>query len=73
MNGTDVPRRTLYRLSIWNEGGDEGRVWHGFVETAAEQRMYFDTLAELNQLLCELGGWMDPPISPKREVESAGG
>ncbi len=67
MDGSDTSRRTIYLLAIWNEGRDEARVWHGYIETAAEQRMYFGTLAELNRLLCELGGWMEPPLSLNQE------
>jgi hypothetical protein len=63
MNGSDAPRRTSYLLSIWHEEQEEAQVWHGFIETAAQQRLDFSTLAELNRLLCELGGWMDPPLS----------
>ncbi len=69
MDHSDTPRRAKYLLSIWYEGQDEASVWRGFIETAAQQRLYFSTLAELNRLLCELGGWMDPLISSKRQVE----
>ncbi len=69
MNGSDPPRRTLYLLTIWREERDEISVWHGFIETASKQRLYFGTLADLNQLLCELGGWMDPPIPTNPEAE----
>ena len=34
--------------------------WDGSLETAAAQRVDFSTLAELERLLYEHGGWMDP-------------
>ncbi len=62
MNRFDAPRVTYFRLGVWHQDQDEAQVWHGLIETAAEQCLYFDSLAGLNRLLCELGGWMDPPL-----------
>ena len=42
---------------------DGPAVWRGTLVTAADQRLYFSTLAELNSLLCELAGWQDPPLA----------
>ena len=60
MNSKSV-RKVSYVISIWHELQHEGMaVWCGHLETAAGQYLNFGTLAELNRLLCELGGWMDP-------------
>ncbi len=59
---SDTLRRTEYLLSIWHEGQNGARVWRGYIETAAQQRLHFGRLAELNRLLCELGGWMGAEI-----------
>ena len=57
-------RKVSYVIFIWHEPQQNGlSVWRGCLETAAGQRFDFGTLAELNRFLCELGGWMDPPIS----------
>ena len=56
-------RKVSYVVSIWHQPHhDDVSVWRGYLETAAGQRFDFGTLTELNRLLCELGGWMDPPI-----------
>ena len=56
-------RRVSYLLSLRAERNAETPPrWHGTLETAAGQRFEFSTLAELDRLLCELGGWMDPPL-----------
>jgi len=56
-------RKASYVVSIWHEPQPDGlSIWCGYLETAAGQRFDFGTLTELNRLLCELGGWMDPPI-----------
>jgi hypothetical protein len=58
-------RRLTYTLSIWLEPQPDKRtVWRGSMETIAGQRFVFDSLAELNRLLAELGGWMDSPEPP---------
>ena len=55
-------RRVSYVLSLGAErSGDTAPRWHGSLQTAAGQRFEFSTLAELEHLLCELGGWIDPP------------
>ncbi len=54
-----------YLISVWVDRSDSVRpVWRGALVTAAEQRLYFSTLAELNGWLCELAGWQDPPSTP---------
>ncbi len=63
--GYDHPphRRTVsYRVCIWSERARDGRGhWHGSLETAAGQQWPFDTLDQLERLLCDLAGWCDPP------------
>jgi hypothetical protein len=57
-------RKVAYVISIWREAEREASVcWKGDLETAAGQHLNFNTLAELNHLLCELGGWLDPPAA----------
>jgi hypothetical protein len=61
MNSLSTPRKVSYVISIWREAGQEsGLCWKGDLETAAGQYLNFTSLAELNHLLCELGGWIDP-------------
>ncbi len=55
-------RRLNYTLSIWMEPQVGNRqIWRGSMETRAGQRFIFNSLAELNRLLAELAGWIDPP------------
>src|SRR6185503_11584660 len=57
-------RKVSYVVSIWREPQPDGvSAWRGSLETAAGQCFDFGALTELNRFLCELGGWMDPPIS----------
>ena len=61
MNTLPTPRKVSYVLSIWREADQESVLyWKGSLETAAGQHLNFTSLAELNHLLCELGGWIDP-------------
>jgi len=62
MNTLPTTRKISYVISIWREA-DQGSAffWKGNLETAAGQHLNFTSLAELNHLLCELGGWLDPP------------
>ena len=62
MNSLSATRKVSYVVSIWREAEQESALcWKGDLETAAGQHLNFNSLAELNQLLCELGGWIDPP------------
>jgi hypothetical protein len=52
-------------MLIWAERqSDYLPVWRGFLEMTDGKRMYFTTLAELNQLLTAMGGWSDPAPEP---------
>jgi selenocysteine lyase/cysteine desulfurase len=55
-----VPRRPAsYLISLWIDHPQSGLpLWRGALVTAADQRLHFSTLAELNRLLCELAGWL---------------
>ena len=65
-------RRLTYTLSIWLEPHPDRRnVWRGAMETIAGQRFVFHSLAELNRLLAELAGWIDPPTPPAGQSEGA--
>ncbi len=62
MNDVQPAHPVSYVLSIWSERQpDLAPVWHGMLQLAGGQRWHFATLAELERLLCEVGGWMDPP------------
>ncbi len=62
MNDAQPVHPVSYVLSIWSERqSDLTSVWHGVLQVAGGQRFHFTTLAELECLLSELGGWMDPP------------
>jgi hypothetical protein len=62
MNSLSTPRKVSYVVSIWREADPESLLcWKGDLETAAGQHLNFTSLAELNHLLYELGGWLDPP------------
>jgi hypothetical protein len=62
MNSLPASRKVSYVLSIWREADQDSVLcWKGDLETASGQHLHFTSLAELNHLLCELGGWIDPP------------
>ncbi len=51
-----------WTMTIWVEDpGHHPQTWAGLVRTAAGQQWEFRSLGELERLLCELGGWTDPP------------
>jgi hypothetical protein len=62
INSSSATRKVSYVVSIWCEATQECSLgWKGDLETVAGQHLNFTSLAELNHLLCELGGWTDPP------------
>ena len=66
--------RISYLLSVWVEHtADNLPMWRGVLVTAAGQRLYFSTLAQLDRWLCELAGWQDPPSESmaKREKQAS--
>jgi hypothetical protein len=71
MNSLPTPRKVAYVISIWREAEQESALcWKGDLETAAGQHLDFTSLAELNHLLCELGGWIDPPADSASVIPS---
>ncbi len=62
MNDARPVHPVSYFLTIWSERrSDLPPVWHGMIQVGGGQSFGFSTLTELERLLCELGGWMDPP------------
>jgi hypothetical protein len=71
MNVLPTTRKVSYVISIWREAEHESEFhWKGDLETAAGQHLNFASLAELNHLLCELGGWIDPPADVASSIPS---
>jgi len=71
MNSLSSTRKVSYVISIWREAGQESKPhWQGDLETTAGQHLSFTSLAELNHLLSELGGWIDPPTNSALLVPS---
>ena len=61
MNSLSATRKVSYVVSSWREADQESALcWKGDLETTAGQHLIFTSLTELNHLLCELGGWIDP-------------
>ncbi len=59
---TSAIHQVSYVISIRSEyRPSRSPVFHGTLETVAGQKFEFKTLAELNSLLCEIGGWIDGP------------
>ena len=64
MNTLPTPRKISYVVSIWREAEQvSAPSWKGDLETAAGQHLNFASLPGLNHVLCELGGWIDPPVA----------
>ncbi len=54
-------RRRIWTVSIWmQDSDDDPPTWAGLLQTRTGQEWPFHSLAELNRLLYELGGWIDP-------------
>ncbi len=71
MNDAQPMHRVSYLLFIWSERRpDLPLVWNGLLQAASGQRFYFTTLAELERLLSEIGGWIDPPEKSMDERSS---
>lgn len=71
MNSLSATRKVSYVVSIWREAEQASALcWKGDLETASGQHLNFTSLAELNHLLCELGGWIDPTEDAARLVPS---
>ena len=68
MSGSSTIHHMKYILWIRSEHEPQhSPVFRGTLETIAGQKFEFNTLAELNGLLCEVGGWIDT-LGPTGEV-----
>ncbi len=62
MQASSTIHRVTYHISVQSEHHPFGPpLFRGTLETVAGQEFEFGTLAELNHLLCEVGGWIDAP------------
>jgi hypothetical protein len=62
MTDLSTVHQVTYTISIQSEHSRAGSpIFRGTLETGAGQKFEFNTLAELNRLLCEICGWADPP------------
>jgi hypothetical protein len=62
MKESTTVHQVFYIVSIQSEYRRPGSpVFRGTLETVAGQQFEFSTLAELESLVCEIGGWIDPP------------
>lgn len=62
MEQVQLPSRRSFVIVIWPvlQTGAPPH-WRGALETLAGQRFYFHTLAGLNRLMHEIGGWQELP------------
>ena len=71
MSSLPTSRKVSYIVSIWREADQESVLcWKGDLETAAGQHLNFTSLADLNHLLCELAGWIDPTAKATPSIPS---
>ncbi len=55
-------RRLTWSITIWvRDPNRHPQQWAGLLGFSNGQRWPFRSLAELDHLLYELGGWIDPP------------
>ncbi len=70
MRDPSMIHQVAYIISIRSEHTRLGpRVFRGTLQVVAGQQFEFTTLAELNNLLCEVGGWIDMPPEADEEGE----
>ncbi len=73
MNDSSTIHEVTYIISIRSEYQQLGSpVFHGTLETVAGQKFEFNTLTELNHLLCEICGWIDNPPAANESLEKEG-
>jgi hypothetical protein len=62
MNESSNIHQVSYIISIRSENPPLGSpIFCGTLEIVSGQKFEFGTIAELNSLLCEIGGWIDTP------------
>ncbi len=60
MNSEPIIHQVKYILWVRSEFKPlNSPVYQGVLETVAGQKFEFNTLDELNRILCEMGGWVD--------------
>ncbi len=71
MKCSSITHQVTYSISILSEHKQADLpVFRGTLQTMAGQKFEFSTLAELEGLLCDLGGWIDTPASAKEGGEN---
>ena len=71
MKDPSTIHEVTYIISIRSEHQQSGSpIFRGTLETVAGQKFEFNTLAELNGLLCEICGWIDALPSTNETRES---
>jgi hypothetical protein len=71
MKDSSTIHEVTYVISIRSEYRQAGSpIFRGALETVAGQKFEFNTLAELNGLLCEICGWIDTPPLPNEVRET---
>ncbi len=62
MRDLSTIHEVTYSISIRSEYRERGApIFCGTLQTVSGQKFEFSTLAELNELLCEVCGWIDLP------------
>jgi hypothetical protein len=71
MNDSSTIHQVTYIITIRSEYQQLGSpIFRGALEIVTGQKFEFSTLAELNSLLCEIGGWIDtPPLTNEGDVQ----
>jgi len=69
MKDSSTIHEVTYTITIRSEHQQSGSpIFRGTLETIARQKFEFNTLAELNDLLCEICCWIDGlPTNETRE------
>jgi hypothetical protein len=71
MKDSSTIHEVTYTITIRSEYRQSGSpIFRGTLETVAGQQFKFNTLAELNGLLCEICGWIDTPPLTNEARES---
>lgn len=55
----NASRRHTFMLICWAEADSDTAVWRGYVESVNGRRAYFQTLADLGQILCAWHIYLD--------------
>ena len=55
----NMPYRYAFMLIVWAEGKAEAATWRGCLEAPNGRRTYFQTMSELEQILCAWQIYLD--------------